>query len=150
MSNVIAITGHRPESCGPEGIVRKRLRQAIDDSGATTVIVGMAAGVDLWAGDEALQLGLEIWCARPWTTHSPRWNDRSLYDRLIDHAGKVVIVTEADTYPGPWCYQKRNEWMVDHADEVIAYWNGAKKGGTFNCITYANKVKVPVSNAYVK
>ena len=35
--------------------------------------------------------------------------------------------------------QKRNEYMVDHSDIVLAVWNG-KKSGTENCIKYAEKM----------
>lgn len=38
-----------------------------------------------------------------------------------------------------WLMQKRNEYMVDLADRVIAVWDGSK-GGTANCIKYAEKV----------
>ena len=38
----------------------------------------------------------------------------------------------------PYLMQKRNEYMVDHADEVIAVWNG-NSGGTKNCVEYAIK-----------
>jgi uncharacterized phage-like protein YoqJ len=32
--------------------------------------------------------------------------------------------------------QKRNEWMVDHCDLLIAVWDGSE-GGTANCVRYA-------------
>ena len=35
--------------------------------------------------------------------------------------------------------QKRNEYMVDKADIVIAVWDGSS-GGTGNCVKYAQKV----------
>lgn len=35
--------------------------------------------------------------------------------------------------------QKRNEYMVDLADRVIAVWDGSK-GGTATCVKYAEKV----------
>jgi len=35
--------------------------------------------------------------------------------------------------------QKRNEYMVDNADIVIAVWDGTK-GGTCNCVRYAKKL----------
>lgn len=147
---IVAITGHRPQDCPREDIVRAALREALERSGAQTVIIGMAAGVDLWAGDEARKLGLELWCAKPWATHHPRKADRILSERLEAHANKIAIVTASDVYPGPWAYQKRNEWMVDHADSVIAYWSGKKSGGTFACVNYAKKVEKEVTNAYVK
>lgn len=41
------------------------------------------------------------------------------------------------------CFQRRNEWMVDHAGRVIAVFNG-EKGGTKNTIDYADRQNVPV------
>ena len=35
--------------------------------------------------------------------------------------------------------QKRNEWMVDHCDILIAVWDGTS-GGTANCVNYAQSV----------
>lgn len=49
--------------------------------------------------------------------------------------------------PVPKAMQIRNEWIVDRADRIIALWDGSF-GGTHNCITYANKRKVPVDNLW--
>jgi uncharacterized phage-like protein YoqJ len=38
------------------------------------------------------------------------------------------------------CMNKRNEWMVDNCDLLIAVWDGTS-GGTANCIKYAVKKK---------
>jgi len=40
--------------------------------------------------------------------------------------------------------QKRNEWMVDNCDLLIAVWNEDKSGGTYNCIQYAKSVNKEV------
>lgn len=147
----IAVTGHRVEDCEPEPVVRAKLRKALSRLPVEedhVVICGMANGVDLWAGDEALALGYEVWAAKPWTTHGPRVGDTALYAKIIENASRVVNVTESDTYPGPWCYHKRNEWMVDRADGVLAYWSGKKKGGTYACVNYANKTNTYVRNCY--
>jgi uncharacterized phage-like protein YoqJ len=61
-----------------------------------------------------------------------------MYGQALAHAEKVVDVTDYDNYPGAWVYQKRNEWMVDHAQMVIAVWDGSS-GGTANCVKYALK-----------
>ncbi len=149
---IVAGTGHRPEKCEAEDIVRTKARvklQYPNKAGikATTFICGMAAGLDLWAGDEARLLGLEVIAARPWTGHKPRKEDAELYDRIINAASRVVNVVDQVNYPGAWCYQKRNEWMVDNSDAVMAYWDGTEDGGTWNCIKYA-RGKKPISNIY--
>lgn len=145
---IVAVTGHRPQDCEAETIVRQKFRTALRYSGADVVISGMAAGVDLWAGDEADGLGIPIWCAKPWAGHTARKEDEELYRKLIARAEKVVNVTPFDDYPGPWVYHKRNEWMVDNATHVLAYWNGKESGGTYACRQYAKKVEKPIRNIY--
>lgn len=112
------------------------------------VICGMANGVDLWAGNVALDMGLPVIAAKPWRGHGPRKSDVALYERIIKEAVEVVYVDSSMEYRGPWVYQKRNEWMVDNATHVLAYYNGKGRGGTYNCIAYAEKVKKPVRNVY--
>jgi len=41
-------------------------------------------------------------------------------------------------------FQIRNKFMVDRADQVFAFTDGRKSGGTFNTVQYANSQKVPV------
>jgi uncharacterized phage-like protein YoqJ len=144
---IVAITGHRSEDCEAEEVVRGRLRDAFLAEKPTTVIVGMANGVDLWAGDISLSMGIDVIAAKPWAGHGPRTSDRELYARVLEGASKIVSVTDVQDYPGPWVYHKRNHWMVDHADLVIAYWSGKKSGGTYACIEYARDKK-DVVNIY--
>ena len=44
----------------------------------------------------------------------------------------------------PACLQLRNEYMVDHADELIAVWDSSPSG-TANCVNYAKRKNVPVT-----
>lgn len=146
---IVALTGHRSEDCEREPTVRRKLRQVYQDFGSIdTVVCGMANGVDLWGGDEAIGQGLEVWAAIPWKGHGPRNGDEELYERVLAHATRVVWLDDALDYPGPWVYHKRNEWMVDNADRVLAYWSGKKSGGTYACINYAEKVGKKVRNCY--
>lgn len=146
---IVAGTGHRPEDCEDESIVRRKIKNKLNHTPKiNTVISGMAAGFDLWLADEARILGLEVWAARPWATHPARDEDAELYERILQYASREIIVVESDTFPGNWCYHKRNEWMVDNSDVVMAYWNGKEKGGTFACRNYAKKVEKPVANIY--
>lgn len=58
------------------------------------------------------------------------------YREILMEAKTVKVV--ADHYEAD-VMQKRNEYMVDHSDIVLAVWNG-KKSGTENCIKYAEKM----------
>src|SRR6478735_7918700 len=150
---IVAGTGHRPEDCEPEAWVRTKARVKLQyptkqGKKVSTFICGMAAGFDLWAADEARKLDIEVWAARPWAGHSPRLEDKILYETILAHATKIVCVDASDIYAGPHVYHKRNEWMVDNADAVMAYWNGKESGGTYACKRYAEKVGKPIANIY--
>jgi hypothetical protein len=145
---IIAGTGHRPEDAEDEAIVRQKARTALQYSGASVFICGMAAGFDLWAGDEARQLGIEIWAAKPWTGHTWRKRDAEQYALLIASASRVVNVVEQEKYPGVWVYHNRDKWMVDNATHILAYLNpAAKSGGTYGTVQYA-RGKKPIRNIY--
>ena len=144
MSIVVALTGHRSEDCEYEPTVRRKFRNVIEDVPEIgTVICGMANGFDLWAGEEALGLGLELWAYRPWAGHKARRGDEALYARVLEGASRVVNVDESLTYRGPWQYHNRNHRMVDDSDRVLAYWNGKEEGGTYECLQYALHKAVP-------
>ena len=42
------------------------------------------------------------------------------------------------------CMAKRNRYMVDKADLVLAIWNGHESGGTWNTIQYARSKGKPI------
>ena len=144
----VAGTGHRPEDAEAENVVRLKARVKLRYSPADCFISGMAAGFDLWAADEAILLGMEVIAAVPWRGHEPRKGDEDLYNRVLGHASRVVYVTDTEEFPGPKAYHKRNHWMVDNADAVLAYLNPEKEsGGTYECVKYARGRK-PVANIW--
>jgi len=146
---IVAGTGHRPEDAEAEEVVRTKARAALRYSGAHVFICGMAAGFDLWAGDEARLLGMEVWAAKPWAGHGPRKEDEQLYAGIIEAASRVVNVVDQDEYPGPSSYHARNHWMVDNATHVLAYLNPlARAGGTYQCVKYA-RGKKPIRNIFL-
>ena len=148
-------TGHRPEKLdeSPEDVqawLEAQIDRAITD-GYTTFISGCAMGVDIWAGQIVLRKkadhpGIHLIAATPWPGFSSRWNDdwRQQYTDLLRDADLVINVC---THYHNGVFQQRNEWMVDHSNRVIAYYNGAP-GGTKNTIGYAlsNGVEVVTNN----
>lgn len=143
----VSITGHRPEDIpgddSREWVVHA-LVDAFQEIGATLVIQGMAAGVDLWSSEAAKVAGIPYIAVRPWKGHGPRQEDRNLYREALAGAQEVVSTSDAEEYPGVWAYHRRNEYMVDHADVVIGIWTGKTQGGTAACLRYARKSQKPI------
>lgn len=146
-------TGHRPEKLGvSEEFICKQLSDAIDfarNRGIVTFICGMARGFDLWAGSAVLQKKeidpeIKLICATPFTGFENRWNShwKELYAHVASHADYKVATSHSYD---PGCFQRRNEWMVNHSGLVIAAYNG-EPGGTKNTILYAGRCGVPVHN----
>lgn len=110
-------------------------------------ISGMARGSDIWAAEIVLQMrseGFEIKliCALPYNGFEERWSSdwQKRYRQILSQADYVRCVSERYA---PDCFQKRNEWMVNHSAKVIAVYNGTK-GGTKNTIEYAKGCKITV------
>ena len=60
-----------------------------------------------------------------------------MYNSILARADKVVLVSDEEYKP--YLMQKRNEYMVDETDKLVAVWDGTA-GGTGNCVNYARKV----------
>lgn len=139
-------TGHRPEKLAQtEAEIKvwltERIRDAVRD-GYAVFISGMARGVDLWAAECVLSLretdgGIRLICASPCEGFETRWSQKwqELYHEIIVGADETVFISPRYDLS---CFQKRNEWMVDHSSRLIAVYNGAP-GGTRNTVDYARR-----------
>ena len=151
MRHRCCFTGHRPERLGmPEAEVisslKKEIRTAITD-GFQTFISGMARGVDLWAAEIVLALrdegaAVRLICASPYRGFENRWSRewQERYRRVMERADLVRFICHEYSKD---CFQRRNQWMVDHSVRVIAVYNG-QPSGTRNTIEYARRCEVPV------
>ena len=141
------MSGHRPEKLGNNfaalGVVAM---DEIEKSGATLLIQGMASGFDLLCAKYAWLLGIPFMGIKPWAGHKPRVADRMDYRKAEDRAKQIISTDPSKDYPGPWVYQRRNEYMVDNCDFMLSCWDGRHFGGTWNCIEYALSREVHVTN----
>ena len=150
-------TGHRPQKLGYgensiqcdelKGRLEELIKNLIEKEGATHFISGVALGVDTYAANIVLNLkaqypGITLECAIPCETQAVKWNerDRDIYYDLLAKCDKETLLQQNYTSD---CMQKRNEYMVDNSDYVIAVWNG-KPSGTGNTVKYAQKNKKAV------
>lgn len=155
---VIAGTGHRPNKLG--GYTAEVLRRLdtvaeklLRELQPTKVLSGMAQGWDIALARAAVKLGIPYVAVVPFKGHHILWPQKSRdeYDALLAKASEIVIVSN-----GPLpnydairvAMQKRNEWLVDNSECMLALYNGDKKGGTFNCLEYLRTNKAPVGLWY--
>lgn len=151
---IICGTGHRPDKLGGYSkAAHAQLVQIAWDwlrvrrKDITCVITGGALGWDQALAEAARRLRIPYTMAIPFEGFENKWPDESqLYlHYLCDNATDVVFVCEAGY--APWKMQKRNEWMVNESELVLAMWNGTD-GGTANCVRYAEKLNRPITNLW--
>ena len=147
-----AFTGHRPKGLGyPEldercAALKEKLRaliiRMIEEEGVTHFISGMAQGVDMYAAEIVLDLKskyphITLDSAIPCETQAIKWSVASR-ERYYNIAAKCDKETMLQREYTPDCMDKRNRYMVDHADYILAVWNGCPSG-TGNTVRYAHK-----------
>jgi len=145
---IVAFTGHRPNKLGGYNLpnptyihVCQQIDKQLRELNPKKVISGMALGVDQWAAYIAIKLGIPFIAAIPFEGQEKKWPDSSqkTYNRLLSKAYDIVYVSS----PGYSAHkmQVRNQWMVDQCDTLIAIYDGSK-GGTGNCVEYAQSLKL--------
>lgn len=125
-----------------KGRLEELIKNLIEKESVTHLISGVALGVDTYAANIVLNLkaqypGITLKCAIPCETQAVKWNerDRDIYYDLLAKCDKETLLQQNYTSD---CMQKRNEYMVNNSDYVIAVWNG-KPSGTRNTVEYAKK-----------
>lgn len=152
---IVSGTGHRPDKLGGYSDEAFEKLVKIAESGlkrikVTEVISGMALGWDMALAQAAINLGIPFRAAIPFKGQELMWIKKSqdYYNELLSKATEVVIVCEGGYSASKM--QIRNEWMVNNSDVVYAMYNGDKFGGTYNCVTYAEKQNKIIINLYNK
>lgn len=148
----VCFTGHRPEKLSiPESEIKEKLKIEIlkcIQEGFNVFISGMARGVDMWAAEIILELkrtnkDIKLICAIPYKGFEKNWNEewKVKYNKILSDSDLVRYISP---HYSPHCFQIRNEWMVNRSAQVIAVYNG-EKGGTYNTMTYAKQLNVPIA-----
>ena len=146
----ICITGHRPDKLYGYNLndprykeLFKLFKELLIENNCTEAITGMALGADILFALAVIKLkcegyNIKLHCAIPCRHHSDKWayDSKVLYNYILKSADYVKLVSDEEYKP--WLMQKRNEYMVDQSDKVIAVWDGSKSG-TYNCVKYAEK-----------
>lgn len=150
-----AFTGHRFYDFSQREFIQERLTSAISeayDHGIRNFISGFALGIDLMAAQLVQSLkcnlpGISLTAAIPFEGQAEIYNiyDKRVYRRLLELADKVIMLS--DCYY-PRCFLDRDEFMVENASYLIAYYDGREKGGTYYTVKKARARGIPIINVY--
>ncbi len=149
---IISFTGHRDYD-------QERFAQPLRDSirglveqGATVFWSGMAVGFDLAAAEAVLELrdagaAVELNCAIPYSGQSQSFSaeDCARYDRVLSRADRVVTLAESYSVE---VYTRRNDFLVERADRMVADYDGEGKSGTAYTSRKARRKGIMVENIY--
>ena len=144
-------TGHRPgklpwryNEADPRcAALKRRIADAAEaayEEGYRHFLCGMALGCDLYFCEAVLALrdqypDITVEAAVPCPTQADAWapDQRERYTRLVEACDFETLVSAKYT---PYCMQRRDRYMVDHASLLIAAFDGTP-GGTRYTMQYA-------------
>ena len=134
----VAFTGHRHLKYVD---VEQSLVKVHSDYPGAMWITGGAYGLDSHAARYALDNSIPLWLVLPFPAKilCARWpsgDARDLLFRSVKDCARLSVVSPVFSMAS---YQRRNEFMVDAADVLAAFFDGSP-GGTANCVRYANEV----------
>lgn len=153
-TKAVAFTGHRQERITTDrDTLFAELYRTIEElyrAGYTTFLTGMAQGFDLLAAEAVWQLradngaDIRLVAAIPFRAQCERFTpqDKHRYFRIAELA-ECVILSES-YFSG--CFHRRNNYLVDNASVVVAYWDGIPKGGTYYTLERAICKDISVIN----
>ncbi len=156
--SVCSFTGNRPEKL-PWGEDERdgrcvELKERIGDAvrrvyraGVRRFICGMAKGCDMYFAEAVIALrdeyhGITLEAAIPCQSQPHGWGeaDRERYEYILHQCDSLTLISREYT---PGCMQRRNKYMVDSSQILIAARTGSP-GGTEQTIRYAKSVGVRV------
>lgn len=153
----VAFTGHRPERIRQSSMlyfymdIVSQVRR-LYSLGYRNFLSGMAEGFDLLAAQAVASLKTEYTDIRliavvPFRRQANRYRqeNKSLYDRIMKTADETVILREDYCKD---CFHRRNDYLIDNSEIVLAYWDKQPYGGTYYTVGNARMMNRTVINLY--
>lgn len=154
----MCFSGHRPEMLPGEGNQSfegyKQLKSLVDlhvcdaiNEGYSVFYTGMARGVDLLAALTVLSFRkkyrhIKLICVLPYRHQGDKYIKKDAYDYgFITYKADEVICLQEDYSRD--CMRKRNQYMVDHSDKLLAVVRNYKSG-TGMTINMAKRKGIPI------
>ena len=147
----VAVTGHQPFLLGGYGDeVAVRLRDLagawLADHRPREVVSGLAAGWDTAVASAALLTGIPLVAALAYRKQASHWPAEAAeqHESFVAAASEVFVYSEEKSHG---CYSRRDRWVLERSDLVLALWSGAD-GGTARAISHAESLGKPIVNLW--
>ena len=149
---VCSFTGHRQIKSNHIAALPSLIARAIEfaySEGCRIFMAGGAIGFDTVAAREVIRFRMthpdvRLHLALPCIAQDIKWNhyQRSAYEYTLREANEVIYISE-EYVQG--CMAKRNQYLADSADILIAYVSGLNSGAG-QTVRMANKRGIRVYN----
>ncbi len=145
----IGVTGHRSIPAAVEPSVRSGMCRLLRDDGSLEALTSLAAGADQLFADIALASGVPVTAVIPGMDYEAHLGDaaaQAAYRRILGFCTVRVQLPAEPT--DEEAYSAAGRWIVDHADRLVAVWDGRPArgpGGTGEVVAYARRTGVPVT-----
>lgn len=144
----IAFTGHRHYR-GEAASLLSEVLSRLYHEGFRNFLCGMAVGFDLAAAEAVVDLkrvhpDIRLIAVVPWPGQAAHFSleERRRYVELLELADQQHVLSMHYT---PACYHRRNDFLVEHASRVVAWYDGSA-GGTRYTLQRARRMGLPVEN----
>lgn len=151
----VTFTGHRFIPYAKLPILKVALQNVIIElyaKGYNNYYCGMAMGFDLLSAEAVLSLKAEYKALRliavvPYRNQDERFSfaDKKRYQSILNRTDETILLGE-NYHQG--CLLRRNDYMLALSSQVIAYFDGENKGGTFYTCRNAQAKDLPVINIF--
>lgn len=142
----VAITANRLLTPDDHGIIFDEMMRLMTDGRIESIYFGGAVGGDTVALKACLDVTIMDRPQLIVVVPNRLADQPKITHEISKKADTLVELANPITVSDGWrSYHIRNEYMVDHAERVVAFWNkSTKPSGTAACIRYALKNKKPV------
>lgn len=138
------ITGHRNLPAEKMEYIKEMLSQKVQyaiENGYIRFLSGFADGTDLLfasiISDKKKEYpDIRLEAAIPYRGRLKTKNRD--FQSLLKYCDRITVVSEDYT---PSCYMRRNRYIVDESQLVIAVYDGRNRGGTWATIKYTNNLQ---------
>lgn len=140
----LSVTGHRDLPILSDSLENK-LIHVLYAHNVEMLISGMAIGYDMACAAAALRIKIPVIAVIPFDGQHEMWseNDIKKYEEILNNSlttVKVLSPAARGFSHAAELYKKRNKYVVDNGDVLMAGWSGDYRSGTGYTVRYANKI----------